>query len=130
MPIRPRLHPFEALEWIREAGGTSVIAHPGLYRRRCAGERIIDQGAQGIEVYHSDHDAADEARYLKLAEEHGLIVTGGSDFHGERQGVVFHMARSAAGPWTPRAGAAESGWRGKAVIATSRHSSVRKLGVP
>ncbi|NBD26423.1 PHP domain-containing protein [Paenibacillus glycinis] len=86
----PRLHPFEALEWIREAGGTGVIAHPGLYRNDELVKAIIAKGAQGIEVYHPDHDEADEARYLKLAREHGLIVTGGSDFHGERQGVVFH----------------------------------------
>ncbi|QHW35346.1 PHP domain-containing protein [Paenibacillus rhizovicinus] len=86
----PRLHPFEALAWIREAGGTSVIAHPGLYGNDELVREIVADGAQGIEVYHSDHDEADEARYLKLAEEFGLIVTGGSDFHGERQGVIFH----------------------------------------
>ncbi|SFI29690.1 hypothetical protein SAMN02799624_00192 [Paenibacillus sp. UNC496MF] len=86
----PRLHPFEALAWIREAGGTSVIAHPGLYHNDALVEAIIAQGAQGIEVFHPDHDAAAEARYLAMAERHGLIATGGSDFHGERQGVVFH----------------------------------------
>ncbi|NBC71180.1 PHP domain-containing protein [Paenibacillus sacheonensis] len=86
----PRLHPFEALEWIREAGGTSVIAHPGLYGNDELVQAIVARGAQGIEVYHSDHDEAAEARYLKIAQDHGLIVTGGSDFHGERQGVVFH----------------------------------------
>lgn len=86
----PRLHPFEALEWIRQAGGTSVIAHPGLYRNDELVRAVIARGAEGIEVYHSDHDAADEERYLAMAREYGLIVTGGSDFHGERQGVVFH----------------------------------------
>ncbi|QHT61843.1 PHP domain-containing protein [Paenibacillus lycopersici] len=86
----PRLHPFEALDWIREAGGTSVIAHPGLYGNDELVRAIIAQGAQGIEVFHSDHDEAAEARYARLAAEHGLIVTGGSDFHGERQGVIFH----------------------------------------
>ncbi|MBO7745007.1 PHP domain-containing protein [Paenibacillus sp. MWE-103] len=86
----PRLHPFEALAWIREAGGTSVIAHPGLYHNDALVEAIIAQGAQGIEVFHPDHDAAAETRYLAMAKRHGLIATGGSDFHGERQGVVFH----------------------------------------
>ncbi|SDW59173.1 PHP domain-containing protein [Paenibacillus sp. CF384] len=86
----PRLHPFEALEWIREAGGTSVIAHPGIYDNDVLVESIIKQGAKGIEVYHPDHSAEDEERYLMLATRYNLIVTGGSDFHGERHGVVFH----------------------------------------
>ncbi|REE88642.1 hypothetical protein A8990_108138 [Paenibacillus taihuensis] len=86
----PRLHPFEAIAWIKEAGGTCVIAHPGLYGSDALVEQIIAAGAQGIEVYHSDHSEADEARYMELAKRYGLIVTGGSDYHGERQGIVFH----------------------------------------
>ncbi|SFD61949.1 hypothetical protein SAMN05216378_0682 [Paenibacillus catalpae] len=86
----PRLHPFEAIEWIREAGGTSVIAHPGLYGRDDLVELLIHKGVQGIEVYHSDHGPAEEKRYTELATKYGLIMTGGSDFHGERQGHVFH----------------------------------------
>ncbi|OMF37532.1 phosphatase [Paenibacillus sp. FSL H8-0548] len=86
----PRLHPFEAVEWIREAGGVSVIAHPGLYNNDSLVEEIIRYGVQGIEVFHSDHDLEDERRYLELAESFQLIATGGSDFHGSRQGIVFH----------------------------------------
>ncbi|RAP78108.1 PHP domain-containing protein [Paenibacillus montanisoli] len=86
----PRLHPSEALTWIKEAGGTSVIAHPGIYGNDELVEAIIARGADGIEVYHPDHSPDDEARYLKLAEKYKLIITGGSDFHGERHGVVFH----------------------------------------
>ncbi|MBB3110478.1 hypothetical protein FHS18_002545 [Paenibacillus phyllosphaerae] len=86
----PRLHPFEAIEWIKEAGGTSVIAHPGLYDADELVESIIRYGAQGIEAYHSDHSPEEEAKYVKLAERYGLIITGGSDFHGKRQGEVFH----------------------------------------
>jgi predicted metal-dependent phosphoesterase TrpH len=86
----PRLHPFEAIEWIREAGGTSVIAHPGLYGNDALVTAIIQHGVEGIEVYHSDHTPEDEARYEQLAHEHGLIITGGSDFHGARHGAVFH----------------------------------------
>ncbi|AZN42086.1 PHP domain-containing protein [Paenibacillus albus] len=86
----PRLHPFEAIAWIKEAGGTCIIAHPGLYGNDVLVEQIIEAGADGIEVYHSDHSEADEARYLALAQRYGLIVTGGSDYHGERNGHVFH----------------------------------------
>lgn len=86
----PRIHPKEAIEWIKEAGGCAVLAHPGLYQNDELVEQIILDGLDGIEVYHSDHSDADEARYLEIATRHNLIVTAGSDFHGERYGVVFH----------------------------------------
>ncbi|CAM4285839.1 hypothetical protein FHS16_002281 [Paenibacillus endophyticus] len=88
----PRLQPFEAIDWIREAGGTSVIAHPVLYGNDALVEEIIQYGAQGIEVYHSDHGPQDERRYAELADRYQLIVTGGSDFHGSREGIIFHGA--------------------------------------
>lgn len=86
----PRLTPFEAIDWIREAGGTSVIAHPGLYNNDSLVEELVRYGVQGIEVFHSDHGPEEEQRYGQLAADFNLIVTGGSDFHGSRQGVVFH----------------------------------------
>ncbi len=87
----PRITPMEATEWILEAGGVPVMAHPGLYGDDDLVARIFDKSRlAGIEVYHSDHTPDDEQRYLKLAEQRSLIVTGGSDYHGERQGKVFH----------------------------------------
>lgn len=87
----PRITPIEAITWIREAGGVPVIAHPGLYGDDRLVELIILEGdPDGIEVYHSDHGPEEEERYMALAVKHGLIPTGGSDYHGERQGVVFH----------------------------------------
>ncbi|MGG3282652.1 PHP domain-containing protein [Paenibacillus solani] len=88
---QPRIHPREACEWIRDAGGVAVIAHPGLYGDDRLVRAIIEEGAfKGIEVFHSDHGAAEEERYSAMAEEYGLIVTAGSDYHGQRQGQVFH----------------------------------------
>ncbi|WP_127531514.1 PHP domain-containing protein [Paenibacillus kobensis] len=86
----PRPLPFDAVDWIRAAGGVSVIAHPGLYGDDDMVEEIVRHGAQGIEAFHSDHDADQELKYAAMAEKHGLLVTGGSDFHGEKRGVVFH----------------------------------------
>ncbi len=86
----PRVTPFEAVDWIREAGGISVIAHPGLYGDDALVEEIIRYGAKGIEVAHSEHSPEDEERYRALARRYGLIETAGSDYHGEREGVVFH----------------------------------------
>ncbi|PAD31386.1 PHP domain-containing protein [Paenibacillus sp. 7523-1] len=87
----PRVAPEDACQWIREAGGAAVIAHPGLYGDDELVRRIIEQfRPDGIEVFHSDHGPEEEHRYAALAREFDLIVTGGSDYHGVRQGVVFH----------------------------------------
>lgn len=87
----PRIAPEEAFVWIREAGGTPVLAHPGLYGDDELVRSILERGKpDGIEVYHSDHGTEEELRYAAMAERYGLIVTGGSDYHGVRQGVVFH----------------------------------------
>lgn len=87
----PRIAPEEAIVWIREAGGVPVLAHPGLYSDDDLVRSIVERGKPaGIEVYHSDHGPEEELRYAAMAEKYGLIVTGGSDYHGVRQGVVFH----------------------------------------
>ncbi|UQZ36322.1 phosphatase [Paenibacillus sp. PK3_47] len=87
----PRIAPELACRWILEAGGTPVLAHPGIYGNDELVRSIIaGSELRGIEVYHSDHGQAEEERYLAMAGEYGLLVTGGSDFHGARQGVIFH----------------------------------------
>jgi len=52
---------------------------------------LCDAALNAIEAYHSDHSADDTALYLDLAGKYGLLVTGGSDFHGDAK------ARRAAG---------------------------------
>ncbi|AOK88867.1 PHP domain-containing protein [Paenibacillus polymyxa] len=87
----PRVEPAEAINWIREAGGVPVVAHPGLYGNDELIRSIIEEAKPvGLEVRHSDHDAEAESRYTAMAAQYGLIATGGSDFHGTRQGVIFH----------------------------------------
>lgn len=86
----PRIEPSTAIHWIHEAGGSAVLAHPGLYEDDKLVEEIIESGLDGIEVYHSDHTPQDEAKYLTLAHQHNLWITAGSDFHGERGGQIFH----------------------------------------
>lgn len=75
----------EAVERIRSAGGIASLAHPV----RVHGDvpammpEICDAGLNAIEAYHSDHDTRDTELFLGLAKHYGLMVTGGSDFHGE-----------------------------------------------
>jgi predicted metal-dependent phosphoesterase TrpH len=85
-----RMTPFEAIDLIKEAGGVPVLAHPGLYENDALVEEIIAHGLVGLEVYHPDHDRKRTERYRLMAERYGLIVTAGSDFHGERHGSMFH----------------------------------------
>ncbi|NLB70169.1 MAG: PHP domain-containing protein, partial [Lentisphaerae bacterium] len=85
---RMRLEPSEAIRLIHEAGGISVLAHPGL----CGlgfkelgdfvGE-LAEFGLDGIEAYYPGHDSTQVEQYLGYAERFGLVVTGGTDFHGE-----------------------------------------------
>ena len=85
-----RISPVEAIGWISEAGGVPVLAHPGIYEDDELVETLIQNGLAGLEVYHPDHDPDAERRYEALAVKHRLIMTGGSDFHGERHGIPYH----------------------------------------
>lgn len=80
----------EAAGLIRAAGGVAVLAHPHRMVEDIWIPTLIRQGIQGIEVYHPDHNASVTEHYRRLAEEQGLLVTGGSDCHGLRkQGGPF-----------------------------------------
>ncbi|MFZ5596251.1 MAG: PHP domain-containing protein [Bacillota bacterium] len=91
---RVRCDPARAVHLIRNAGGVPVIAHPGLSK---AGELIpvlISEGLQGIEVYHPSHSPEAGEYYLGLCRAHGLLATGGSDYHGEGSKKHSHLGAS------------------------------------
>lgn len=79
---RYRLPPAEAIRLVREAGGLPVIAHPKLMHRDALIAQLVQQGVGGLEAYHVQHNAYDVKRYLELARELDLVVTGGTDSHG------------------------------------------------
>jgi predicted metal-dependent phosphoesterase TrpH len=84
--------PFEAVRLVRAAGGVPVFAHPAAVKRgRTVSEQVIVDlaaaGLAGIEVDHIDHDEETRARLRGLAAENGLLVTGSSDYHGDRKAV-------------------------------------------
>jgi predicted metal-dependent phosphoesterase TrpH len=85
---RDRLSAAGGIDLIRGAGGVAVFAHPCIYRwddpddlRRTVAE-FAEMGIVGLEAYYSGHTPEDERRITALADEFGLVVTGGSDFHG------------------------------------------------
>lgn len=86
----PRIEPETAVSWIIEAGGVAVLAHPGLYDQDELIPKLKAAGLAGLEAFHSDHSPEQEAHYASLAKAHDLVMTAGSDYHGERGGVVFH----------------------------------------
>ncbi len=67
----------------RDAGGVVSVAHPGVTKMDHIIPRLVRAGLASLEVRHSDHDPATEARYRQLAASHGLATSGGSDFHGD-----------------------------------------------
>jgi 3',5'-nucleoside bisphosphate phosphatase len=96
----------DVVKVVREAGGLASIAHPGLHRDPALIERLAAGGAEAldaIEVFHTDHDAETSARLLGLAERQGLLITGGSDFHGDAAGRTVGLGRVALPPeWFAR----------------------------
>jgi len=83
------LTPEEAIEEIIKAKGIPVLAHPGIMVDDEAIFEYMKYGLRGIEVYHPDHARAKVRHYETLAEEHNLLVTGGSDCHGLGKGKVL-----------------------------------------
>lgn len=91
--------PDDIVRLITRCGGVASLAHPGLLGRDELIPGLVAAGLGAIEAYHSEHDASAEARYLRLARAHGLVATGGSDYHGEEHRRAAQLGR--AGP--PRA---------------------------
>ncbi len=77
--------PKDLLKKIDEWNGIAVIAHPGIYGDGDLINRLIDDGAVGIEVWHPDHSVACQQELYEMASNNGLLMTGGSDCHGHHR---------------------------------------------
>jgi len=103
---RYKLPPEEAIRLVRRSGGLPVLAHPFIYSRngkRKAGldlkhwlPRLREAGLEGIEVYYPHYPHRVSRQLLALAIQNGLLITGGSDFHGSMMG---NRLGSVAVPW-------------------------------
>ncbi|MGE4553382.1 MAG: PHP domain-containing protein [Desulfovibrionaceae bacterium] len=85
---RVRLTPEEGIRLLSGEGAMPVLAHPYLYALSDADldetvARFKSYGLEAIEAYYTEHSQAQTAFYKALAERHGLLVSGGSDFHGD-----------------------------------------------
>ena len=84
---RPKVTPMDAVDYILAAGGIPVLAHPVIYHmERPQLIRMIremkEHGLVGMEAIYSENTPADEQELKALARAEGLLITGGSDFHG------------------------------------------------
>jgi predicted metal-dependent phosphoesterase TrpH len=103
---RYKLSPEEAIELVSKSGGLSVLAHPYIYgwngsRRKTLDldrwlPRLRDAGLAGIETYYPNYPRRASRQLLELAIRYGLLITGGSDFHG---GFLRNGLGSVTVPW-------------------------------
>jgi 3',5'-nucleoside bisphosphate phosphatase len=84
----PSLPAGEVVALVHAVGGVVVLAHPGRLAEH-ERERVVDAalaaGVDGLEVWHSQHDEAMRRRLQAVASRHGLLATGGSDYHGHHK---------------------------------------------
>ena len=96
---RQRMSFALAVEWIHDCGGKAVIAHPvliGVQRRMLTQtlSQLLDEGADGVEAFHSAHTPSDAQEMEAFARRKGVLVTGGSDFHGHAKDVKMEQGLS------------------------------------
>lgn len=74
--------PGEVVASVRRLGAIPVLAHPGVTGADPLIDEMVNAGLLGVEAFHADHTAEQVAHYAALAARYGLLITGGSDFHG------------------------------------------------
>ena len=77
--------PADVIGIINRAGGIASLAHPFLLKRDDLIPDMIAAGLTAVEAFHSEHDAPATEHYLTFAERNGIMVSGGSDYHGEQE---------------------------------------------
>ncbi|MDD6795175.1 MAG: PHP domain-containing protein [Clostridiaceae bacterium] len=82
----------ELLEIINDSNGIAILAHPSKLYRSTEIEKVIKElkcyGLKGIEVYHPSHSNKQIVDYYNLSKKYKMLITGGSDFHEEKNGEI------------------------------------------
>ena len=89
---REKIQPADAVRIVKSADGLPVLAHPADIKD--LNSLIIDlkdAGLLGLEAYYGQYDSNAVKRMVRLADEHGLLTTGGSDYHhfGDDREIVL-----------------------------------------
>jgi predicted metal-dependent phosphoesterase TrpH len=75
----------EGIQLLRQSGAVPVWAHPYLFRGGTVETvlpRLVEAGLMGVEVYHPNHSPSEVHKLETYCQEFGLLMTGGSDYHG------------------------------------------------
>ena len=75
----------EGIQLLRQCGAVPVWAHPFLFRGGTVKQvlpELVKAGLMGVEVYHPSHSVSEIRQLEELCDEYGLLMTGGSDYHG------------------------------------------------
>ncbi|WP_408955677.1 hypothetical protein [Natroniella sp. ANB-PHB2] len=80
-----KLKPEDVIELIHNADGKAILAHPGIIEDdNIVKSLIFNREIDGIEAYYSSHSEEETKKYIELANDDDLIITGGSDCHGPK----------------------------------------------
>ncbi len=79
----------DVIDQIHEAKGKAVLAHPSQIVHKRVLDALCTLAFDGIEGHDSLHKKVEEKKWARIASQKGWIVTGGSDFHGEKRGYGF-----------------------------------------
>lgn len=82
---KPAYTPAEIFQIINDAGGLSVLAHPGVIKNDFLIPDLVELGLNGLEVFYPLHTIYQKNIYIELAHRYNLLITGGSDFHGNNK---------------------------------------------
>ncbi len=82
---RFKLTTQQAIEEVKYAGGVPVLAHPGLLKQSEIVKDMLVWGLEGIEAFYPQHTRKQQRLFKKMGESYNLVLTGGSDFHGEKR---------------------------------------------
>ena len=83
---KKRANTKDIIELIHRLNGIVILAHPGLLHDEKISTQLLEEGIDGVEVYHTRHTLHELVYYRDFARNHGLLITGGSDCHGMLKG--------------------------------------------
>lgn len=76
------------VEFLKESGAVVILAHPVLLKKSTV-EELLPFGFDGLEFRYPSNEEADEEKYLEIARNHGLLLSAGSDCHGDRSHAMI-----------------------------------------
>lgn len=90
---RSKLSIIDTIKLIHRIGGTAILAHPGLLNNKDIIKYTIDNKVDGIEAIHTKHSKDEIDSFIEICEKNNLIITGGSDFHGEKINGEYSLGK-------------------------------------